>query len=70
MATCITVSLLTAPPSAERVTDEVTVNWSKLNIFDGLGEHWYSSVIIWWLLFVFIVLGLLLCFSGLMFPLG
>ena len=48
----------------------MTVNWSKLNIFGGLGTHWYSSVVTWWLLFVFLVLGLLLLFSGLMFPAG
>ena len=68
MVICIAVSLMTPRPSAEHVSDDVTVNWKKLNIFDGLGEHWYSSVITWWLLFVFIVLGLLLSFSGLMFP--
>ena len=68
MLTCIAVSLVTPRPSEEHISDEVTVNWKKLNLFDGLGSHWYSSVITWWLLFVFIVLGLLLFFSGLMFP--
>ena len=42
----------------------------KKRLFDGLGTHWYSSVVTWWLLFVFLVLGLLLTFSGLMFPTG
>ena len=67
---CIVVSLLTAPPPPERVTDQVTVNWAKLNIFDNLGRHWYTSVVTWWGLFVVAVASLLLVFSGLVFPTG
>lgn len=70
MVTCIAISLLTPRPAPERITDDVTVNWSKLNLFDDLGNHWYSSVVTWWLLFVLMVVGLLLTFSGLMFPTG
>ena len=61
---CCLVSLMTAPPSPEKVTDQTTFNWSKLNIFDGLGNHWYSSVVTWWLIFVACVTGLLILFSG------
>ena len=33
----------------------------------GLGEHWYSGVVLWWLLFCGLVLALMLSFSGLVF---
>lgn len=61
---CIVVSLLTAPPRPDQVTDQLTINWSRLNIFSGLGGHWYSSVVLWWGLFVAVVLGLIVLFSG------
>ena len=67
---CILVSLITRPPRPEQVTDEVTVNWSRLNIFDNLGTRWYNSVTIWWGLFVLLVLALLFVFSGFVFPTG
>jgi SSS family solute:Na+ symporter len=49
------------------VSDAVTVNWRRLNLFADLGQHWYSSVVLWWLLFCAIVLALMLWFSGLVF---
>ena len=61
---CTTASLLTAPPSSEKITDELTFNWSKLNIFSGLGDRWYQSVTVWWLMFASLILGLVLLFSG------
>jgi len=67
---CTLVSLLTPPPPAERTTDQVTINWAKLNIFDNLGRRWYTSVVTWWVLFVLVIVTLLLTFSGLVFPSG
>jgi len=67
---CIVVSLVTAPPPPERIADQVTINWAKLNIFENLGKHWYTSVVTWWGLFVLAIAGLLLVFSGLVFPTG
>jgi len=67
---CAAVSLMTPPPRPEQVTDEVTVNWRKLNIFGNLGSHWYTSVVTWWLLFVLAITALLFLFSGLIFPSG
>jgi SSS family solute:Na+ symporter len=61
---CIVVSLLTRPPAPEQVTDELTFNWRKLNILQGLGGHWYSSVVLWWIIFVLMIAGLMLLFSG------
>ena len=52
-----------------RSPTKLTFNWRKLNIFDDLGNHWYTSVVTWWLLFVLVTVGLLLTFSGLVFPL-
>jgi SSS family solute:Na+ symporter len=40
VAVCIVVSLATQPPRPEQVTDQLTLNWSKLNIFSNLGNHW------------------------------
>jgi len=62
---CIVVSLLTAPPRPEQVTDQLTFNWRKLNIFSDLGDHWYTSVVLWWGLFVAIITSLVFAFSGL-----
>lgn len=67
MVVCIVASLLTPPPRPEQVTDQLTINWKKLNIFDNLGHHWYTSVVTWWALFVLAVAALLAIFSGLVF---
>ncbi len=65
---CVAVSFLTAPPRPEQVTDQLTFNWKKMNIFNNLGNHWYSNVITWWLLFVLLVVVLLVLFSGFIIP--
>jgi SSS family solute:Na+ symporter len=64
LAVCIGVSLLTSPPRAEQVTDQLTFNWRKMNIFDGLGDRWYTSVVTWWGLFIVTILALAILFSG------
>ncbi len=64
---CISVSLATPPPRPEQVTDQLAFNWQKLNIFSELGDHWYSSVVLWWSLFVAIILGIFIQFSGLFY---
>jgi SSS family solute:Na+ symporter len=65
---CIGVSLATPPPRPEQTNDVVTINWRKLNVFDNLGRHWYTSVTLWWLLFVAAIVVLFLYFSGWVFP--
>ncbi|MHB8899722.1 MAG: sodium:solute symporter family transporter, partial [Thermoguttaceae bacterium] len=65
---CIAVSLLSDPPRADQVTDQLTFNWRKINIFQDLGRHWYTSVVTWWLLFVLAIVVLLLIFSGFVIP--
>ena len=50
------------------MTDELVFNWRNLNVFSGLGDRWYTSVVTWWLLFVFTIVTLVLIFSGLVFP--
>lgn len=64
VAVCVAVSLLTAPPRPDQVSDELTFNWRRLNILSDLGDRWYTSVVLWWGLFVLIVLGLMVFFSG------
>jgi len=61
---CLVVSLLTAAPKPEQVGDTLAVNWRKLNIFGELGTAWYNHVVLWWGLFVIILLGVMLLFSG------
>ncbi len=61
---CIVVSLMTKPPRPEQITDQLTFNWKKLNLFSYLGNHWYTSVVTWWSLFVILILGMLIIFSG------
>ncbi len=63
MVLCIVMSLLTAPPKPEQVTNDLTINWKKLNIFNGLGDKWYKSVLLWWLLFVGIIVYLIWVFQ-------
>ncbi|MFV2068363.1 MAG: SLC5 family protein [Pirellulales bacterium] len=64
MAVCVGVSLITAPPRPEQITDQLTMNWSSLNIFDNLGDSWATSVVTWWSLFVVTILALFVLFSG------
>jgi SSS family solute:Na+ symporter len=61
---CTVVSLLTPPPRPEQVSDQLTINWRRLNIFEDLGNRWYTSVVFWWALFVLMVLALVVVFSG------
>ncbi|MCU0913256.1 MAG: sodium/solute symporter [Planctomycetes bacterium] len=66
MLVCTGISLVTGRPDPSQVTDELTINWRKLNIFGQLGTHWYTSVCLWWGLFVAIIAALVLVFSGLL----
>jgi len=62
---CTSVSLLTAPPRPDQIDDKTTINWGRLNIFAGLGDRWYVSVVLWWGGFAAILIGLIAAFSGL-----
>jgi SSS family solute:Na+ symporter len=62
---CAGASLLTAPPKPEQVSDTLTINWRNLNIFEGLGDRWYTSVVFWWGGFALGVAALVVYFSGL-----
>ena len=55
---------MTKPPRPDQVSDRLTFNWSKLNLCENLGNHWYTSIVTWWGLFVATVLVLLVIFSG------
>jgi SSS family solute:Na+ symporter len=61
---CVNISLITKPPQSEQISDQLTLNWKKLNIFTELGSKWYQSVILWWGLFAAIIAGLVIVFSG------
>ena len=65
---CVVASLLTRPPRPEQITDQVTLNWKRLGVFENLGTRWYNSVLTWWALFVAAILTVMFVFSGLCFP--
>jgi SSS family solute:Na+ symporter len=60
---CVVVSLLTEKPRPDQITDQLTINWKKINIFEDLGGKWYRNVVLWWGLFVLIVVALVVYFS-------
>ncbi|EDM27988.1 Na+/glucose cotransporter [Lentisphaera araneosa HTCC2155] len=63
MLVCLVVSLMTEPPPAEKVADNLTINWRKLNIFDGVsGSKWYHNILLWWGIFVVIIIALVIRF--------
>ena len=64
---CVTVSLITDPPSPQQVSDELTINWRRLNIFQDLGNRWYTSVVVWWGVFAAAIIALMTMFSGLFY---
>jgi len=70
LAVCSGVSLLTAPPRADQVTDQLTFNWRKMNLLNNLGERWYTSVVTWWGLFIVTILAMFILFSGWVLPNG
>ena len=58
------------PPRPDQTTDDVTLNWQRLNVFGNLGHHWYTSVVTWWAVFVVAIIAVMLVFSGLCFRTG
>jgi len=59
----IAVSRFRPAPAKEKITDEMTINWKKINVFEELGTRWYNHVLFWWGLFVVVVGILLFIFS-------
>ncbi len=64
---CIVVSFLTDPPAPEQVTDRLVFNWQKISIFRDLGDRWYKSIVLWWVVLTLLVVSLILTFSGIFF---
>ena len=64
---CAVASRMRPAPAADQVTDSLTLNFKKLNIFSDLGDRWYKSVVFWWSVFAIIILFLFLIFSSLIF---
>jgi SSS family solute:Na+ symporter len=64
---CSIVSLMTLPPKPEQVSDELSLNWKKMNIFGELGDKWYKSVILWWGFFAACIIALVITFSQIVF---
>lgn len=60
---CVIVSINTKPPHPDQVSDKLTINWRKLNLFNDLGDRWYKNVVLWWGLFALIVVCLAVYFS-------
>jgi len=68
MLTCVSVTFFTKPPKPEQVTDQLCMNWKKMNVFENLGDRWYKSVTFWWLAYSVVIVLLMLFFSGIFFP--
>jgi solute:Na+ symporter, SSS family len=67
---CVIATMFSPPPRPDQITDEVTFNWKKVNVFNDLGHPWYKSVIFWWGLFAVLIVLLMIVFSGLVFRSG
>ena len=65
MICCTVVSLMTAPPPPEQVTDDLTFNWSRMNIGGSLGKGW-KSVTLWWSLSVVLMFAFIIVFGVLL----
>ncbi|MBN2309494.1 MAG: sodium/solute symporter [Candidatus Hydrogenedentes bacterium] len=61
----IVVSLVTKRPAADKVSDEVCVNWKNLAVFRDLGRPWYRNLGVWYFVFVCAILVCYAAFSGL-----
>ncbi|MCM2679056.1 SLC5 family protein [Echinimonas agarilytica] len=68
MVTCTVVSLMTAAPRPDQVTDNLTFNWRNMNIFEGTGGVWYKNVTFWWGLSVFGMCAIAFIFSVVLRP--
>ena len=58
-----TVDGATARPPAEKVSDQTTINWRRLNVFSDLGRPWYKNVVLWWAVFLAGTAGVMFAFS-------
>ena len=63
MVVCTILALITPPPPAEQLSDDLTFSWRNLQLGGGLGDHWYSSVTLWWAISVLGMIGLVALFS-------
>ncbi|WP_168566687.1 SLC5 family protein [Crateriforma spongiae] len=61
MILCATLALVT--PNPDSIDDDLTFRWKNLKLSGGLGDHWYSSVTLWWAVCVVLMIGLVLTFS-------
>jgi len=59
----VVLSLLTAPPRPEQITDDLTLNWQRLNLGGGLGTKWYTGVTFWWALSFLGMVGFVVIFG-------
>lgn len=64
MIVCIVFSLLTPAPPAEKVKTSLVLDFKKLNLRTVVAKKWYQTVFFWWGLYVLLLLGLFVLFSG------
>lgn len=63
MLLCAGLSLVTAPPRADQITDSLTFNWRTLDFGAGLEGPWWRSVAFWSPLSVVLMFGFVILFS-------
>ncbi len=62
MICCTVISLMTAKPRPEQVSDDLTFNWKKMNIGGQLGRGW-KNVTLWWGISVAMMIGFIIIFG-------
>ena len=63
MITCAVSAVLTPAPSEDQVSADLTFNWKNMRLSEGLGNHWYSSVTLWWAIAIIMMFGFVILFS-------
>ncbi|MBK1879174.1 SLC5 family protein [Pelagicoccus mobilis] len=63
MVVTIVSALITPPPAPEKVSDDLTFNFKKMDFGGGLGDKWYNSVVLWWAIALFGMFAMVAFFS-------
>lgn len=63
MVVCVVSALVTASPPPEKISDDLTFNFKKMDFGEGLGDKWYNSVTLWWAISLFGMIGMVILFS-------
>lgn len=60
---CALVSLATPPPPPEKLAG-LTLQWNRRALLGDMDKARYKRVLFWWLLYIILIIGLVIFFSG------